>query len=194
MSTSSDTLRFLPVVFGGWVNRSQRDVIAHLKEENRVLCELNEKLGNRRLRLTDEQRRRLAVKGKALGRRALCEVAAIVTPDTILRWYRKLVAKKYDGSKRRGPRRPPTRQAIVELVLTMARSNPRWGYTRLRGALRNLGHDIGRNTSKRILEEHGLEPAPEFVCPPSHFVLRRMNRFVGVRAARRSSLRFPLEQ
>jgi putative transposase len=84
-----------------------------------------------------------------------------VTPDTLLRWYRNLVAAKYDGSKKRGPGRPRTQPEIAELIVRMARENPSWGYTRLRGALYNLGHEVGRNTVKSILLENGLEPAPE---------------------------------
>ena len=158
MKPSFTPLQFLLLVFSGWVNREQQAVIEYLREENRVL---REQLGDRRPRLSDAQRRRLAVKAKELGRKVLAGVAGIVTPDTILRWYRELVAKKYDGSKKRAPGRPRTKADIVELVLTMARENPRWGYTRLRGALFHLGHDIGRNTIKRILLERGLEPAPE---------------------------------
>jgi hypothetical protein len=85
------------------------------------------------LNLTNAQRRRLAIKGKAIGRRRLGEVASIVTPDTILRWYRELVARKYDGSSNRRPGRPSTASEVVELVLRMADENPRWGDTRIRG-------------------------------------------------------------
>ena len=92
-STSSlNALHFLLLLFSGWVNRHQLKVIDYLLDENRVL---REQLGGRRLRLNDDQRRRLAVKGKALGRKVLREVAGIVTPDTILRWYGKLVANSY---------------------------------------------------------------------------------------------------
>ena len=84
-----------------------------------------------------------------------------MTPDTILRWYRRLVAKKYDGSKRRGLGRPATDKDISALLVRMARENPGWGYTRLRDALRHLGHEVGRTTVKRILLDHGIEPAPE---------------------------------
>ncbi|MCP5070606.1 MAG: helix-turn-helix domain-containing protein, partial [bacterium] len=89
------------------------------------------------------------------------QVASIVTPDTILRWYRRLIAKKYDGSARRGRGRPMTPHELAELVVRMAVENPRWGYTRIRDALTNLGHQIARNTVKRILHDHGIEPAPE---------------------------------
>ena len=151
-------LHFLLLMFSGWVNRQQQQAIDYLLEENRVL---REQLGGRRIRLNDDQRQRLAVKGKLLGRKVLSKVAGIVTPDTILRWYRRLVAKKYDGSKKRRPGRPATDKDIAALLVRMARENPGWGYTRLRDALRHLGHEIGRTTVKRILLDHGIEPAPE---------------------------------
>ena len=148
---------FLALTFAGWVNRSQQDAIEYLKEENRVL---REQLGARRLRFTDDQRRRLAAKAKAMCRDNLKEIADLVTPDTLLRWYRELIAAKYDGSQRRGPGRPRVMETICELVLTMAKENSSWGYTRICGALANMGHEVGRNTVKRILAEHGIEPAP----------------------------------
>ena len=83
------------------------------------------------------------------------------TPDTILRWYRRLVAKKYDSSKTRRPGRPSTKPDIAALVVRMATENPTWGYTRIRGGLKNLGHGVARNTIKAILNDHGIEPAPE---------------------------------
>ena len=154
----SNALQFLVLTVSGWVNRHQEDLIEYLREENRVL---REQLGGRRLRLTNAQRRRLAVRGKKLGRQALGGVDGIVTPDTILRWYSRLIAKKYDGSHRRAPGRPMTPAKIAELVVRMAVDNPRWGYTRIRGALSNLQHTIARTTIKRILRDHGIEPAPE---------------------------------
>jgi len=93
----------------------------------------------KRLRLKDAERRKLAVLGKKLGRKALAELATIATPDTILRWYRELVAKKYDGSARRGPGRPRTAAEIVRLLVEMATRNTGWGYTRLRAHLRTWG-------------------------------------------------------
>jgi transposase InsO family protein len=98
--------------------------------------------------------------GKALGRKGLTAIATIASPETILRWYQELVAKKYDGSQQRGQGRPKTAAEIVALVVWMARENT-WGYTRIKGALMNLGHKVGRNTIKRILQEHGIDPAPE---------------------------------
>jgi putative transposase len=151
-------LAFFFLLFSGWVNRQQQAVIDYLLEENRVLRAAQRA---RRLRLTDEQRRRLAVKGKVLGRRRLASIAGIVTPDTILRWYRRLVAKKYDGSNRRRPGRPSTKPDIAALVVRLANENPTWGYTRIRGGLKRVGHDVARNTIKAILKDHGIEPAPQ---------------------------------
>jgi putative transposase len=88
-------LQMFVMMLAGWVNEQHRAVNAYLKEENRVLRELH---GHKRLRLNDDQRRRLAAKGKALGRRVLREIEPIVTPATILRWHRELIARKYDGS------------------------------------------------------------------------------------------------
>jgi transposase InsO family protein len=151
-------LTFFLLLFSGWVNRHQQAVIEYLLEENRVLRAMN---GSRRLPLTDDQRRRLAVKGHVLGRRHLAAVAGIVTPDTILRWYRRLVATKYNGSKARRPGRPATKPDVAALIVRMANENPTWGYTRIRGGLKHLGHDVARNTIKAILKDHGIEPAPE---------------------------------
>ena len=134
-------LQVLMLIFAGWVNRHQQDVIEYLQEENRAL---REQLGGKRLRFTDRQRRRLAVKAKAVGRKRLFGIGTLVTPDTLFRWHRELVAKKYDGSKSRRPGRPRTEADIEELVVRMrprearlahrelrslvARDNPRWGY------------------------------------------------------------------
>jgi hypothetical protein len=150
-------LQFLLLFFAGYVNRRQLDIIEYLREENRVL---REQLGKRRLRFSDDQRRRLAAKGRVLGRRVLDELAGLVTPDTILRWYRELVAKKYDGTSRRRTGRRETAHGLQDLVVQFAKENPSWGYARIRGALGNLDHVVARNTIKRILLEHGLQPAP----------------------------------
>ena len=97
--------RCLVIVLAGWMNQKQQHAIEYLREENRVL---REQLGNRRLRFTDDQRRRLAAKAKLVGRRLLNDIAELVTPDTLLAWHRKLIAEKYDGSAKRGPGRPRT--------------------------------------------------------------------------------------
>lgn len=116
----------------------------------------------KRIRLTDEERRVLAVKGKTLGRRALGEITTLVTPDTILRWHRELVAEKWNYShKRRSPGRPKTAKEIEELVLRIAKENPSWGYKRIQGALKNLGHEVSDTTVGNILKAHGIQPAPD---------------------------------
>jgi len=158
MRRTFDPFRLLLISIAGWLGQQQRDAIDYLREENRVL---REQLGGKRLRLNDDQRRRLAAKAKLLGRRILREVASIVTPETLLAWHRKLIAEKYDGSKHRGPGRPRTRDMIVDLVVRMATENRDWGYRRIQGALANLGHEVARGTLANILQDHGLEPAPE---------------------------------
>ena len=150
--------RFLVLTLASWLCSYERDVIVYLKAENLAL---RQQLGKRRLRFTDAQRRRLARAAKKLTRKTLLELETLVTPDTLLRWYRQLVAAKYDGSARRGPGRPRRRDVIAALVVRMATENPSWGYTRIRGALSNLGHTVGRSTVARILADHGIEPAPE---------------------------------
>ncbi|MBN1652693.1 MAG: transposase [Deltaproteobacteria bacterium] len=151
-------LQFILAFFAGWVNRSQQALIDYLQTENEIY---REKLGGKRIRFTDDQRRRLAVKAKALGRKALSKMDCIVTPDTLLRWYHNLIAKKYDGSRNRGPGRPRSNEDITALIVRMAKENPTWRYTRIVGALKNLGIAISRTTVKDILKEHGIEPAPK---------------------------------
>jgi len=150
-------LQFLAAWLAVWLGRVLQEQVDYLKAENHLL---RDKLGPKRVRLTDAERRRLAALGKALGRKGLAAVATIASPETILRWYRELVAKKYDGSQQRKQGRPKTAAEIAALVIRMAREDT-WGYTRIKGALKNLGHEIGRNTIKRILQEHGIDPAPE---------------------------------
>jgi hypothetical protein len=89
-----DPFRFMLITISGWMNQHQLEIIDYLREENRVL---REQLGGRRIRLNDGQRRRLAARARALGRKVLAEVATIVTAETLLAWHRKLIAHKYDG-------------------------------------------------------------------------------------------------
>ena len=116
-----DYLRLVILLVSGWINSDQQKTIDYLLEEIRVY---QKHLKGHRLRFTDEQRRRLGVKAKALGRKALDQFAGIVSPDTLLRWFRNLVAKKYDGSAKRGPGRPRTRDRIADLAVRMANENP----------------------------------------------------------------------
>src|SRR5215831_19197486 len=158
MVSVSHPLRFLLIALAGWINQQQREVIDHLQAENRVL---REQLGPRRLRFTDDQRIRLAARAKRVGRRVLKHFATIVSPDTLLAWHRHLIARKYDGHQRREPGRPPVTAEIRQLVVRMATENRDWGYTRIQGALANLGHDVGRGTIATILQQRGIGPAPE---------------------------------
>ncbi len=85
----------------GWINRQQREVIDYLQTENAILREqLDKQLDGKRPIFTNNQRRRLAIKGKVLGRKLLKEFAGVFTPDTILRWHTQLIANKYDGSRK----------------------------------------------------------------------------------------------
>ena len=136
MSTILDPFRFVVIVVAGWMNQKQQHAIEYLREENRVL---REQLGTRRLRFTDDQRRRLAAKAKLVGRRLLNDIADLVTPDTLLAWHRKLIDEKYDGTAKRGPGRPRTANDIENLVVRMAQDNRDWGYRRIMGASPTLG-------------------------------------------------------
>lgn len=101
------------------INREQQEVIEYLRTENAVL---KEKIGKKRILLNDDQRRRLAAKGKILGRKVLDKVGTMFTPDTILRWHRPLVARKWDYSDRKKKQvRPRIRQVIVDLTLKFAK-------------------------------------------------------------------------
>src|SRR3989454_1563939 len=115
-----------------------------------------------RVRLSDGERTTLAEIGKKLGKKALAEVAHIVTPDTILAWHRKLVAQKFDGSQQRTTLGRPKIDAELEaLVVRMARENRSWGYDRIVGALANLGCTVSDQTVGNVLKRHGMAPAPE---------------------------------
>ncbi|MCZ6836479.1 MAG: integrase core domain-containing protein [Planctomycetota bacterium] len=151
-------MRMLLLAIAGWLNEGQRGRIEFLQEQVRVLQELQ---GGKRLRLNDDQRRRLAAKGKRLGRRILRELGTIVTPDTILRWHRELIARKYDGSSNRRPGRPRVTDEVRSLIIKIALENERWDNTRIVGELSKLGHTISRTSVRRILVAQGIEPAPE---------------------------------
>jgi putative transposase len=104
----------------------------------------------------------LAEIAKRLGRKALEEVAQIVRPETILGWHRRLIARKFAGSKNRAPgQRASTVKEIENLVVQLARQNRSWGYRRIAGALSNLGHNVSHQTVANLLKRHGIAPAPE---------------------------------
>jgi putative transposase len=159
MAASLFPLQYLIAVVALWLGRQQQEAIDYLKEENRLL---KEKLGDRKLHFTDAERRRLATRAKLLGRKRLAQLDTLVTPDTLLRWHRGLVAQKqkWNPVYRRKPGRPRIHVEIVALILRMAQENPRWGYTRIQGALSNVGHKVARGTIANVLKEHGIDPAP----------------------------------
>ncbi len=133
MTADFRALQLLLLTFAGWVRREQQRTIEYLIEENQVL---KEQLGSRRLRVNDDQRRRMAAKGRRLGRRLLGLVATIVTPDTIMRWHHRLIAAKWTFKCRKpGPK--GIMGEIRKLVIRMARENSTWGYSRIqRGSSR----------------------------------------------------------
>jgi len=151
-------LHVLIAMVAGWIQRHQQQVIAYLQEENRVL---KAQLGPQRLRLTDTERR-LAALAYPLGRKRLKELATLATPDTLMRWYHRLIAQKFDGSTHRSQRgRPPVADEVERLAVQMAEENPTWGYRRIQGALANLGHPLDKITVRNILRRHHMEPAPQ---------------------------------
>jgi putative transposase len=147
------------VILAGWVNRQQQEVVEYLRTENQIL---KEKLAKKHILLNDNQRPRLAVKGKILGRKQLEQIGALFTPDTILHWHRELVAKKWDYSDRKEQQvgRPRIRQVIVDLTVKFAKENPTWGFDRIQGELGKVGYPISDTTVGNILKSHGIEPAP----------------------------------
>src|SRR5256886_14766960 len=138
-------LQVLIAMVAGWINRHQQHVITYLKEENRILTS---KLPRGRLRLNDTERRRLAKLAHPVGRKQLKDTASIATPDTLMRWYKRLIAAKCD-------------EEIEQLVMRMAKENPTWGYRRIQGALANLGHRIDKITVRNMLRRHHIDPAPK---------------------------------
>ena len=130
----------------------------YLAAENRILrAQLPA-----RLRPSNLERATLAEIGKRVGRKALAQVAYVAKPDTILDWYRRLVAAKFDGSKcRLYPGRPRITRETEELIVRFARENPTWGYDRIAGALANVGNELSDQTVGNVLRRHGIAPAPK---------------------------------
>jgi len=149
-------LQMVLSVLTGWLDRREREAIAYLIEENRLL---RRQLGGSRLRLRDDDRRRLAARAYQVGQATPREIATIATPDTLLRWHRQLIARKWTYASK--SRRHAVIFEIRQLVVRMATENPTWGYTRIQGALTNVGHRVGRSTIRRILKAAGLPPVPQ---------------------------------
>jgi putative transposase len=150
-------LQYMIAALALWLNRQQQEVIDYLNEENRLL---KEKLGDRKLCFTDAERRRLALRAKALGRKILAQLDTLVTPDTLLRWHRELIAQKWNHVHKRKPGRPRTKDEIVALILRMAQENAGWGYTRILVALSNVGYKVSRGPIANVLALSGIDPAP----------------------------------
>lgn len=150
-------LKFILLCLAGWINREQQATIEYLQEEINVLLEIHGK----KPRFTDRQRKRLAVKAKKIRFGKLAQITNLVSPHTLRTWLRKLVASKYDSSKKRSSGRPSTAEEIAKFIVQMATENETWGYTRIRDAMNNLGHYISRDTVANILKDNGIEPAPE---------------------------------
>lgn len=150
-------LQYVIAAIALWLNRQQQEVIDYLKEENRLL---KEKLGDRKLHFTDAERRRLAARAKLLGRKILAQLDTLVTPDTLQRWHRDLIAQKWNHVHKRKPGRPRTKDEIVAPILRMAQENSGWCYTRILGALSNVGYKVSRGTVANILALNGIDPAP----------------------------------
>jgi len=135
--------------------------IDYLREQVRVLVEHQEKQ-DKRIRLSNSQRMRVAAKAKRLSRRMLEQCTELFTPDTIMRWFRELFAQKYDGSENRtSPGRPQMGQEIVNLLVQFKKENPRWGYKKIRDQIVYLGYEISKSSVKNILIENGYDPEPD---------------------------------
>ncbi len=133
--------KFLVLTLAGWLNLHLQDAVDSLREENRVLREM---LGKERLRITNQRRRRLAIRCQALGRALLAGIATLVSPDTFLAWHRKLVAKKWWFPTGRHGNAAEIK-AITSHVVRMPKENLTWGYGRIQGALANLEHTMAPN-------------------------------------------------
>src|SRR5918998_5176979 len=157
MKTETNWARLLAYVTG-LVNQQLLLQNEYLVAENRIL---RAHLPSRS-RLSDPERSTLAEIGKRLGRKALKDVACVARPDTILAWHRRLIAKKFDGSKfRTYPGRPRISREVTDLIVQMAQENSGWGYDRIVGALSNLGHGVSDQTVGNTLRRHGIAPAPK---------------------------------
>jgi putative transposase len=157
------TVQFLVAMVTYAINERMARRVEYLQEEVRALKEtLAAATGTTRIAFTPEQRRRLALKGKALTPEERRECCQIVRPDTILMWVRQFAAKRYDSSAVPcRPGRPRKADDIRQLVIKLATENIGWGYTKIRDALRGLKIEIGRTTIADLLADAGIEPAPE---------------------------------
>jgi len=121
-----------------------------------------------RLLLSHAEKTTFSEIARRLGRKALDELAAVARPETLLVWYRKLIANKFDGSKyRKSWGRPRVEEETERWVVRMAKENPGWGYDRIVGAMANLGLRLSDQTVANILRRHDIPPAPVSAVEPS---------------------------
>jgi len=152
----------LLAMLAGWINREQQQIIEYLKAENSILKdELLKATGKKRIILNDSQRRRLAILGKKLGRGVLSQICSSFSPDTILKWHRKLVAYKYTYNNKSKFGRPRISDELKQRIIDMARDNKHLGCRKLHGYLKYLGLKVSATTISRVLREHGIEPCPD---------------------------------
>ncbi|GAB3975390.1 hypothetical protein GCM10029978_059390 [Actinoallomurus acanthiterrae] len=150
-------LRLLPT--------SDRDKNAEILALRHQFAVLERQLGNEKARFTPADRAFLAALLHRLPQEALRRLRLLVRPDTIVRWHRDLIARRHAaGSKPKRPGRPPTVRSVRVLVLRLVRENPSWGYRRVHGELLVLGLKVAVSTVWEILQEAGIDPAPERVC------------------------------
>ena len=144
-------------------------VSGHVEEEllirNEYLATENQILKSKLKKpvcFNDSERIQLAKIGKRMGLKALKEISCIVKPETILKWFQKLIAKKFDGTAyRKTHGRPPIGIELEKLIVQFAEENPSWGYDRISGALSNLGYKVSDQTVGNILKRNGIPPVPE---------------------------------
>ena len=144
----------------GMLDKQTQLAIEYLREENKVL---RDKIGTKRIILNKFQKRRLAIKAKALHKNVLADVGTLFSPDTLLRWYRDMVARKYDGDANRNPQggRPRVSQEIIDLILWFKRDNKGWGSRKIHGYIKYLGFKVSRSAVQNILISYGYDPDPE---------------------------------
>jgi hypothetical protein len=153
MSLPARPFHLFALALAGLLNRRQAAAVEYLREENRVL---RSRLPEVRLRFTDAERTRPAVRGAELGRALLADVATLASPDTILRWHRKLVAAKWTFNEKSKSDRAGLMVKIGALAVRFANDDPTRGYDRIQGALKNVGHVVAPNAVKKALKAGGV--------------------------------------
>ena len=143
---------------GGHVDEELLIRNEYLAVENKILKSKLQKP----VQFNDCERIQLAEIGKRMGLKGLKEISCIVKPETILKWFSKLVAKKFDGSSyRKLFGRPPISSELEKLIIQFAEENSSWGYDRISGALSNPGYTLSDQTVGNILKRNGIPPAPD---------------------------------